>query len=303
VAVRRASAADVRRALWSFVLEFFARRSDAQRSIAVLTRDFFTFVRDHELKGSSALDRHDTLERLFHEAVAVGVRAGNAPLRTALTEHRGELLDQSPEQRRAASPGDDGSVTSRLQQPRQRMAFSMTRDEPEAAGEPIHIGNAGLVIVAAFLPTLFERLEVLEQRTGEKRRVRPDAVSRAVHLLQYLVDGRTDAPEPTLCLNKVLCGVPFAAPIDREMEITLRERELCDSLLAAIIENWTIIKNTSIEGLRETFLQRQGRLERAPDSWRLRVQRKTLDVLLDYIPWTVSTIAHSWMPEPLYVTW
>jgi hypothetical protein len=70
-----------------------------------------------------------------------------------------------------------------------------------------------------------------------------------------------------------------------------------------VIEHWTIIKQTSVAGLRETFLQREGRLDRPPAGWRLRVQRRTVDVLLDHIPWTVSTIAHSWMPEPLYVTW
>jgi hypothetical protein len=133
--------------------------------------------------------------------------------------------------------------------------------------------------------------------------VRVDAVSRTVHLLQYLVDERTDAPEPLLCLNKVLCGVPPAVPVDRAIEMTARERELCDSLLAGVIEHWTIIKQTSVAGLRETFLQREGRLDRPPTGWRLRVQRRTVDVLLDHIPWTVSTIAHSWMPEPLYVTW
>ena len=183
------------------------------------------------------------------------------------------------------------------------MAFAMRDDEPADGGEPLHIANAGLVIVGAFLPQLFARLEVLEDAPTGGTRVRPDAVSRVVHLLQYLVDGRTDAPEPLLCLNKVLCGVPLAVPIDREIDLTHRERELCDSLLAAMIENWTMIKHSSVAALRETFLQREGRLDHPPTGWRLRVQRKTLDVLLDHIPWPIATIANSWMPEPLFVTW
>ena len=88
----------------------------------------------------------------------------------------------------------------------------MDGEEPEEAGEPIHIANAGLVIVAAFLPQLFERLDALEQTEGGKRIVRPDAVSRLVHLLQYLVDGRTDTPEPLLCLEQaaVRGGIRYA---------------------------------------------------------------------------------------------
>jgi hypothetical protein len=179
----------------------------------------------------------------------------------------------------------------------------MDEEQTEVEGEPIHIANAGLVLVAAFLPHLFATLDVLEEAPAGGKRVRADAVSRMVHLLQYLVDGRTDAPEPLLCLNKVLCGVPLAVAVDREIEMTAGERELCDMLLAAVLERWTIIKDSSVAALRETFLQREGRLDRLPAGWRLRVQRKTLDALLDHITWPLSTIAHSWMAEPLHVTW
>ena len=183
------------------------------------------------------------------------------------------------------------------------MAFGMKDDDAGAGGDPIHLTNAGLVIVGAFLPQLFARLEVLEVAPTGGNRVRPDAVSRVVHLLQYLADGRTDAPEPQLCLNKVLCGVPLATPIDREIELRVHERELCDSLLAAMIDNWPMMKSSSVGALRETFLQREGRLDHPPGGWRLHVQRKTLDILMDHIPWPISTIANSWMPEPLFVTW
>jgi hypothetical protein len=56
-------------------------------------------------------------------------------------------------------------------------------------------------------------------------------------------------------------------------------------------------------GLRETFLQREGKLQRTHDGWKLRVQRKTLDVLVDQIPWSISVVFHAWMPQPIHVTW
>ena len=65
----------------------------------------------------------------------------------------------------------------------------------------------------------------------------------------------------------------------------------------------TILGGTSVEGLQQTFLQREGRLERSADGWRLFVPRKTVDVLLDQIPCSISTVFHPWMLEPISVTW
>jgi Contractile injection system tape measure protein len=33
------------------------------------------------------------------------------------------------------------------------------------------------------------------------------------------------------------------------------------------------------------------------------VQRKAVDVLIDQIPWSISTIVHAWIPLPTFVTW
>jgi len=129
------------------------------------------------------------------------------------------------------------------------------------------------------------------------------ASPRLPHLLQSLVDGRTSAPEPQLCLNKLLCGLPLQTPIEPAIEPTPRELEVCQELLASMIANWTIISTTSVTGLQDISLQREGRLQRSSGAWQLLVQRRTLDVLLDQIPWSVSTIGHGWMPEPVIVTW
>ena len=170
--------------------------------------------------------------------------------------------------------------------------------------ETIYIDNAGLVLTGPFLPRLFEQLDLLgENEHGVPRLRDSEVVSRAVHLLQYLVDGRTDAPDPSLVLNKIMCGVPTDTPVERAIELTEEERGLCERLLTGMIANWKIIENTSIACLRETFLRREGRLESTPDGWELKVQRKTLDVLVDQIPGSVSVIFNKWMPQVLRVTW
>jgi hypothetical protein len=173
-----------------------------------------------------------------------------------------------------------------------------------AIGETIYVGNAGLILFNPFLPRFFERLGLFSKgRDGVQRIAGIEPASRAVHLLQYLMDERCDGPEPDLALNKLLCGVPIAAPVARAIEPNAEELTICDGLIQAMIGNWPAIKGTSPAGLRETFLQREGRLRRGEERWTLDVERKTVDVLVDQIPWSWAIVYHRWMPDPLHVTW
>jgi hypothetical protein len=164
------------------------------------------------------------------------------------------------------------------------------------------IRNAGLVLANPFLPQFFRSLDLLEP--GETRqRIKPDKLSRAVHLLQHLVDGRLATGEALLPLNKVLCGVPLATPVDAEIAASEAELSLCDRLPRSMIANWPVLQGTSVTGLRETFLQRDGTLERVDGGWRLRVQHRAVDALVGQIPWNIAVVFLPWMPEPLHVSW
>ena len=174
----------------------------------------------------------------------------------------------------------------------------------EDAAEPIYLENAGLVLTGSFLTQFFGSLGILERDDNGKMQLRDkDSYSRAVHLLQFLVDGRTSAPEPTLALNKLLCGMPTGVPAAKEIDPTNQEREACDNMLNSMLANWEALSGTTVAGLQETFLQREGRLQRGDKGWKLKVQRKTLDVLIDQIPWSISVVLHDWMPEPIHVDW
>jgi hypothetical protein len=313
----RADVSSARKTLWAFLLEALSRHPEGERSVDAIAAAFFASIGADLANAGTLDDRVAVAERVFARAVSLAERKGHARLRAVLSQRRGELLalamgrGTSPlaapgERSRTSTTADappSGRAAPRATPSRQRMAFSMGEDQPESDAAPVHIGNAGLVIVGVFLPQFFALLDLLEENPAGGTRLRPDSVSRAVHLLQYLVDERTNTPEPLLSLNKVLCGAPLAVPVDREIEITLRERELCESLLKGLLQQWTIIKDSSVAALRETYLQREGRLDHLSTGWRLQVQRKTVDQLMDYMPWPISTIAHSWMPEPLYVTW
>jgi hypothetical protein len=275
-----AAAADVARAdhaprlpralFWNALLGYLAATPAPQRSTQGLM--------------AAILARSPVDEASLREAAARRAQASGRPQMMAALVRRAE-----PPPRRAAHPPSPA-----------RAAFGL--DRPEAIErDPIYIDNAGLALAGAFLPHLFRSLDFLSDAPVRMRD--HEAGSRAVHLAQYLADGRTDAPEPLLVFNKILCGLPVAAPVLRAIEPTARERELCDSLLAAMIARWEIIHDSSVVALRETFLRRAGRLTRKDDAWELRVERKTLDVLVDRVPWNVALIFHAWMPQPLHVTW
>ncbi len=73
--------------------------------------------------------------------------------------------------------------------------------------------------------------------------------------------------------------------------------------MEAMIANWTPLGSSTAEAISETFFIRQGRLDRDGPNWKLFVQRKTVDVLVDQVPWGFGVIYHEWMPSPLQVNW
>ncbi|MBC3929771.1 contractile injection system tape measure protein [Undibacterium sp. CY21W] len=162
-----------------------------------------------------------------------------------------------------------------------------------------YVMNAGLVIVAPYIQRLFGILEL----TKNSAFIDDAAAQRAIHLLQYIVTGEEQTPEYQLTLNKLLCGVHGGVPIVAGIQMTEHEKEVIQQMLVGVITHWSAIGKTSIQGLRETFLQREGHLFKQEESWQLHIPSATFDMLLDRLPWSFSMIKFPWMPEPLHVTW
>jgi hypothetical protein len=167
---------------------------------------------------------------------------------------------------------------------------------PEA-GVGIYIENAGLVLLHPFLPRLFEGLGL----AAEDKLIQPE---RALCLLHFLTTGQTIAPEYELILSKILCNIPLATPVESDMALTGSEKEEAEALLEAVIHHWEVLQNTSIDGLRGTFLLRAGKLSLSNDGdCLLQVESKTLDILLNQLPWGISMIKLPWMQRLLRVEW
>ena len=190
--------------------------------------------------------------------------------------------------------------------PKGEAARASERRSPKTHTEPvsepteeIYIANAGQVLAAPYFPRLFAMLNLVEMG----KFVDQHAAERAAHLLQFMVNEKAASPEYQLVLNKLLCGVKTGVPIVGGIEISAQEKEAVEALIQGMIANWTVLGNTSIKGLRESFLQRPGWLQLKDDAWHLQVQPGTFDMLLDRLPWGFSIIKHPWMERPVHINW
>lgn len=166
-------------------------------------------------------------------------------------------------------------------------------------GEKTYIQNAGLVLMATFLPALFKELQWTDEGGFKSRELQ----LKALFLLHYICTGDVAAPEYTLQLNKILCGLDLEEPIPFSVALNEAEKQEAEQLLADIIGHWAALKNSSAEALRGSFLLRDALLSYKNDHWLLQVERKGYDILLDHIPWSWQTIRFNWMKTYIEVEW
>ena len=170
---------------------------------------------------------------------------------------------------------------------------------PSSESASLFIHNAGLVLLHPYISMLFHNLHYTNENhewIDETMRM------KAPLLLQYLVTGQTQYEEHALVFNKFLCGIPFHEPVLSEIQLTEEDINSCQKLLESVIAHWTILKSTSIDGLRNSFLMRNGKLSKE-EIWQLTVENKAWDVLLAQLPWGISMVKTPWMEELLYVNW
>ena len=177
---------------------------------------------------------------------------------------------------------------------------SKNEDKQQDEGlDKIYVANGGLVLIAPYIGRLFTRLALTEK--GEF--IDEQAREKALHLLQYIAYGREGALEFQLGLNKILCGMKTTTPLSHRLVLTHEDKDTADGLLTGVIQNWTGLGNTSNDGLRQTFLQREGVITLEKEAWKLRIQPKAFDVLLDSLPWSFGVIKLPWMERVMHVEW
>jgi len=155
------------------------------------------------------------------------------------------------------------------------------------------------VLLHPFLPTFFEASGWLKNKAF----VDDDARALAVLSLKYLAAGTQIRPEYDLTFAKFLCDFSLEAPLDINIELTDAVKMEAEKLLKAVINYWPSIGKISPDGLREGFLQRDGKLRLSESGWLLQVENKAIDILIDRLSWGIGVIKPPWMNNMLRVEW
>lgn len=176
--------------------------------------------------------------------------------------------------------------------------------ELEEAVQPdyIPVTNAGLCLFAPWIIRLFGMLELLSKDRKDLKDM--DARIRAIFILQRLVTAeQREYKESDLAFNRLLVACPFNVPTPRNLELTDKEIETVESMLAGVKANWPKMVNTSVGGFQRSFIERDGRLEQQEGKWVLTVENKAYDILLDSLPWSYKMIRFPWLKKPISVSW
>ncbi len=174
------------------------------------------------------------------------------------------------------------------------------QEDKESLGFEVYIRNAGLVVLGPFLPGYFKQVELLDDH---QQFLNEDSIHQGVHLLQWMVTTEHNSPEYLLPLNKLLCGIDPLSPVPQQVTLDEHAVKEANELLETVIKHWSALKNTSVDGFREAFLRREGRMIKSSDRWTIQVEQRSYDILLEQIPWSIYQVSVPWLDQTITVEW
>lgn len=169
----------------------------------------------------------------------------------------------------------------------------------------VTVDNSGLVLFEPYYPMIFYRLGLLD----DSRRLfkSEEAQMHAIFLLQYLLySEEREYEESELFLNRILVNLPFSVSIPRSVMLSEDQKRMANGLMESAIRSWDKLRNTPIEGIKDSFLKREGRITCQTNDgnrWNIVVKEMALDMLLDSVPWSFRMVKYPWMENPLIVKW
>ena len=174
------------------------------------------------------------------------------------------------------------------------------QEETEQKFNGIYGQNVGVILLHPFLRSFLDERKLLNENGHFKNNY---CAERAVGLLHYLATGETETPEYNLSFQKILCGLPLNFPLQQTFLISEPDQKEAKKMMEAAIKHWDALGNISVEGLQEGFLQRTGKITQDETGLVLQVERKTIDILLDKIPWNTSLLKLPWLSKLCRVEW
>jgi hypothetical protein len=196
----------------------------------------------------------------------------------------------------------DALSAERAMRAEQALAPTQRRPTPLVEAEPLIVANAGLVLLWPVLPRLFQTFGLVDADDGWA----PDAVWRAVALLDWLASGQTPPADWRVPVPRLLCGLPplpnDAQPIDWPALHGPQQGE-ADRWLSTKLAVLPGLQRLSAADVRAFFLQRTGMLTADTKHLILAVERDATDMLLSQVPWPLTQVVLPWLPSPIEVEW
>jgi hypothetical protein len=211
----------------------------------------------------------------------------------------------SPDKQNQAITGKASEIRSRQPWPDKKANHVESKPGKDSSSiktelrDGIYVSHAGLILLHPFLHAVFRNLGYVQNGHF------PDELNhqKAIYLLHYLATGQVVAEEYELVMAKILTAYPVEKPIDKQVKPAEQDIFEADLLLEEIIRQWSILRGSTIQGLREGFLQRGGKFYMVNDRMNLQVEASTIDVLLDHLPWNLHLVSLPWLDDVLQVEW
>ncbi|NLC86293.1 MAG: hypothetical protein GX680_05035 [Bacteroidales bacterium] len=128
-------------------------------------------------------------------------------------------------------------------------------------------------------------------------------MSTAIQALHFLATGKANFFEGNLILEKYICGTPLKVTVERECLLSEKIKDEAINMLREVIRQWPELKNSTIDDLRELFIQRNGKLIKKGSKYKIIVERKVQDLLLEKLSWNISAVNFPWRKDVLFVDW
>jgi len=173
---------------------------------------------------------------------------------------------------------------------------------PKRKGQPeelLYINNAGLVLLNPFFQTAFENYGWWADGQFKDSSAREDAM----WFVQLVGSHDPVESEADLILAKILVGMPLEEPVRLTPNLPEEMVNETDELVQAAVGYWSKLGQLSATDFRAAFVRREGRLKASGDGWQLKVDRQTLDILMEYLPWSIGVVRLPWMEHLLVVDW
>lgn len=187
--------------------------------------------------------------------------------------------------------------------PEEKSPFERQLDEDwehqqsQTEKDGIYVENAGLILLHPFFAPLFQNLGYLNDK---QQIIQPQ---RAVHLLHFIATGEEQDFEHAMQFAKYICGVPNSTVIERNIVLNDQEKHEGESVLNSSLKYWTSLKSSSKDLLRQEFLKRPGKVFTDSTVERIIIEHKTVDILLNQLPWNISMVRLPWLVEMLHIEW